>query len=330
MIDYVALVSDEIEIDERKLSKMKWTHIQGKFGEYYMHSFNTVEVKYIPNESKIVIRGKISQLFSDSQVLNVDDIFGANIERFIDAVNEKLRMLFDNDIIDIRSFRVTRIDYCFNVKTPYVSEYLEFMSAAFQHRNKGRRTDFTHERDLSGSLYIKPTGEYTNNLKKSYCLNFYDKSDWIRNQEEKNIHISDEDKERASDVFRLEIQCYSGKIKRMCEKHKIDNCFANFCDISLAYSTICEVYMMIFGGDSNCFYVQYTETKNIRFTPKIREQLISSAQHHAISPYSAKEAVKMNVYPYYFIPSKWKIKRLENPMMLILNKIDNLCCALTI
>ena len=136
--------------------------------------------------------------------------------------------------------------------------------------------------------------------------------------------MSEEDKERAIDVFRLEVQCYSDKIKKICEKHKVDNCFANFCDISLAYNTICEVYTMIFGGDINCSYVQYSETKSMGFTDAVQKGLRSSAQHHDISTYSAKEAVKMNVYPYCFLSSKWKIKRLANPMMLILDKINDI------
>ena len=325
MIDYLK-IQTFIKANIKNLSStILWKNIKDDYGNnFYSHKRNSVEIRYYPGASKLVVEGKISQLFSDSQVLNVDDLFGANTERFIDAVNEVLRRLFDIETIDVRSFKVIRIDYCFNVKTPYISEYLEFMSAAFQHRNKGRRTDFTYERGLSGSLYIKPTGEYKNNQRKGYCLNFYDKSDWIANQQNKRIYISEEDKERAIDVFRLEVQCYSDKIKRICEKYKIDNCFANFCDISLAYNTICEVYTMIFGGDTNCSYVQYAETKSIEFTPTVRKQLISSAQHHGISPYSAKEAVKMNVYPYYFLPSKWKIKRLENPLILILNKIENI------
>lgn len=323
MIDYLALY-DYIKIDERKLSVLRWTKIENKYNEYYIHTHNTIAIKYYPRKAIILVRGKISNLFSDSQVQNVDDLFGAETERFIDAVNDKLRMLFETDTIDVRTFKATRIDYCFNVKTPYVTEYLNFMSAAFQHRNKGRRTDFTHDRDLSGSLYIKPTGEYKRNQKKSYCLNFYDKTDWIRNQEKKRIPISDKDKELAADVFRLEVQCYSDKIKRICEKHNFNNRFVNFCDISLAYNIICEVYTMIFGGDTNCSYVQYEETKSISFSDTVRKGLISSSQHHDILPYSAKEAVKRNIYPYYFIPSKWKIKRLDNPMMLICAKIEDM------
>lgn len=322
MIDYLTILSDNIKIDEKNFSPLRWRKITNKHNKYYLHRCNSVDIRYYPNKTMVLIKGKISTLFLDSQVKNVDDIFRADTERFIDSVNERLRILFETDIINIRTFKVVRIDYCYNVKTPYVTEYLEFMSAAFQHKNKGRRTDFTYERGLSGSLYIKPTGEYQKNQKKSYCLNFYDKTDWIRNQEEKRIYISEEDKKLAADVFRLEVQCYSDKIKRICEKHKIDNSFGNLCNISLAYNTICEVYKTLFGGDENCFYVKYEETKIIKFTPIVRQQLISSAQHHDITPYSAKEAIKRNIYPYYFLPSKGIVKRLENPIMLICDKIE--------
>ena len=89
MIDYLTLL-DYIEIDERKLSALRWTKIINEYGEYYVHRKNTIEIKYYPSTTKIKIEGKISNLFSDSQVQNVDDLFGADTERFIEAVNDKL------------------------------------------------------------------------------------------------------------------------------------------------------------------------------------------------------------------------------------------------
>ena len=322
MIDYLTL-QGQLKLNKKNLSPMRWEKRQSEYSEYYLYKYNGVNIKYYPNKESLWIVGKISQLFSDSQVLNIDDIFGADIERFIDSTNKKLRILINIDTIDIRTFKVVRIDYCFNVKTPYVTEYLEFMSAAFQHKNKGRRTDFTYDRGLSGSLYIKPTNEYNKNLKKTYCLNFYDKSDWIQNKEKEKIYISPEDKELVTNILRLEVQCYSDKIKQICKKHKITNHFENFCDLAIAYNIICEVYKTLFGGDENCSYVRYEETKKIKFTSTIRQQLISSSQHHAITPYSAKEVIKKNIYPYYFLQVKWEINKLENPMKLIKNKIDS-------
>lgn len=323
MIDYLTIL-DYIKIDKKCFSPLRWTKIHNEKLEYYWHRCNSVDIRYYPCKSLLLIKGKISTLFSASQVKNVDDIFGVDTDEFIDSVNNKLRTLCETETIDVRTFKVVRIDYCFNVKTSYVTEYLKFMSDAFQHRNKGTRTDFTQDNGLSGSLYIKPSGEYNKNQKKSYCLNFYDKTDWIRNQEEKRIHISASDKELAKDVFRLEVQCYSDKIKKICKKYKIGNCFRNLCSISLAYSTICDVYKMIFGGDENCSYVKYEETKSIKFSPRVKQQLISSSQHHKITQYAARIITNKNIYPYYFLPAKGKINRLKNPMMLIWDKMENM------
>lgn len=323
MIDYISTYK-EVQIDEKQFSPSKWIRISSKYGYCYFHNKNSVDIKYYPLSQKIWISGKISTLFSNSQVTNVDDIFGANIKKFIDSVNKFLQKLFDITTIDIRDFKVARIDYCFNVKTPYVTQYLEFLRKAFQHKSKGSRTDFTYDRNLSGSVYIKPTSEYNNNQKKSYCLNFYDKKDWIYHQKEKNIYVSPNDEELATDVFRLEVQCYSNKVKGICKKYHMDNTFGNLCDISVAYNTICEVYKNLFGGDENCSYVQYGETKNVKFTPTVKEQLKLSSQHHSITTYAAQEAIKKGIYPYYFLPSNGEVKRLENPMMLILNKISQL------
>ena len=143
-----------------------------------------------------------------------------------------------------------------------------------------------------------------------------------KNKEAENIHISNSDKILAVDVFRLEVQCYSNKVKSICKKHGFSNNFENFCSLDIAYDTICEVYKNLFGGDEKCNYVQYEETKKVRFSQTIRQQLILSAQHHPITPYAAKEVIKKNIYPYYFLPRNWKIKQLKNPMMLIKDKID--------
>ena len=320
MIDYISAYT-HLDIDKR-FSPLRWINIKTKYNEHYIRSYNTFNIKYYPNTQRLILDGKISNLFSASQVQNVDDIFGSDTEKFISQVNEKLNKLFEKTKIDIRNFIVARIDYCYNVKTPYVSEYLDFLTAAFQHRNTERRINFTDDRNLSGSVYIKPNQEYQKNEKKSYCLNFYDKTNWISNQEAKKIYISEEDKELAENVLRLEVQCYSDEIKRICKKNKIENNFGNLCNINLAYNTICAVYKRLFGGEETCAFIKYEETKNICFTPAVRKQLISSAQHHPISQYAAKKAIESNIYPYYFLPAEGTINRLENPMILIQNKIE--------
>ena len=53
-------------------------------------------------------------------------------DEFLDAVNDRLNDLFMEPVIDLREFVVTRIDYCFNVETPYVQDYLAFLGRAFQ------------------------------------------------------------------------------------------------------------------------------------------------------------------------------------------------------
>ena len=51
----------------------------------------------------------------------MDDIYGNNPEAFIAALNARLSFLLPKAGIDIRDFEVKRIDYCFNIRTAYVS-----------------------------------------------------------------------------------------------------------------------------------------------------------------------------------------------------------------
>ena len=74
--------------------------------------------QYYPGTRTLYISGKIILLLADTRVLNLDDVYGIDIERFISDVNNVLNRLFTRVEIDIRDFTLSRIDYCFSVKTP--------------------------------------------------------------------------------------------------------------------------------------------------------------------------------------------------------------------
>ena len=193
MIDSVSM-STQIYIPKEEFTRFLWGELSanGDFELSYIHKENGVTIKYFPNTHTLRISGKIIRLVSDSNISNFDDVYGTDRETFISDVNEKINRLFNTVTVDIRDFNVSRIDYCFNIYTPYTKEYLDFLTKAFNAVNKGARKNFAYEQDLHGSVYVKTKADYDNARKSNYALNFYDKEDWLRNRSE-DISFSDED-----------------------------------------------------------------------------------------------------------------------------------------
>ena len=49
-------------------------------------------------------------------------------------------------MLDILTWTTYRIDYCFNIKTPYVSDYLDVMNEGFRMSNTGTRVNYPEEK----------------------------------------------------------------------------------------------------------------------------------------------------------------------------------------
>ena len=81
MIDYVHLSTD-ISIRKNTLMRGMWTEAVTTDGQpYCYHSCRGVWLRYYPAKERMTISGKILMLLHDTQVLNVDDIYGADIDR---------------------------------------------------------------------------------------------------------------------------------------------------------------------------------------------------------------------------------------------------------
>ena len=79
-------------------------------------------------------------------------------------------------------------------------------------------------------------------------------------------------------------------------------------------------------GESESFYLktekQYEKNSNQNFilnfvnTYQIFQEDINNVGYN-------KKLIKLGIYPYMFIPQKWNIPKLQNPIKLIDEKIDN-------
>lgn len=327
MIDSVKLRHD-IEIPEEYFSEDIWKHkCQDNFENYYWCKRGYVVFKYYPERRRFFIGGKILSLLNSSRVQNFDDVYGARRDLFLVDINAAINQLFPVPVLDISSFNVTRIDYCYNVDTPHVQEYIVFLTRAFQRVNKGTRVNFTARNGLSGSVYVKTTAEYEKNERRKYVLNFYDKSDWIQYRIRKGSNISKSDQILAENVLRLEVQCGDQKVKEIVKKFGITNNFYNLFDFIIAYDTILSVYTLVFKGNERLDYYSYKAAKKAVAGHRQAERVLLTASqgHDIFKPkfYNGrKETAEHGIYPWCFL--RGNLDHLENPMQLILRKLESL------
>ncbi|MFF2155187.1 hypothetical protein ACFVVQ_07725 [Paenibacillus chitinolyticus] len=103
---------------------------------------------------------------------------------------------------DISRYKVDRIDYCINIRTPYMNWYMELI----------RRSDIpkSFELVLKDNPITKRKEPYKNALRlenKSVIINFYNK----RFQIAEVFGYDFPEGQEAEDIIRLEVQCKKGK-----------------------------------------------------------------------------------------------------------------------
>lgn len=329
MIDSVKL-SKDIFIPETYLRPGLWhSYILKDGSDIRVHHYNGVWFCYYPESGRLKISGKLMKLLENTEVLNVDDIYGLDLPQFIDDLNAYINSLFTVPIIDVSTFRVSRIDYCFNVKTDYVKEYLDFLNNAFRLTDTGQRTNYVQEKNLKGSVYIKTKSDYNHNERRNYVLNFYDKADRLKYLHDRKYKIPVQDFEFAQDILRLEVQCGFLFIKRLCKKYRIQPLFGNLLDYEIAYYAEKSIYKLIFRSDDTQDYYTYSEAKKrLPRSEAAARTLRTASQGHKIigSKYNyGRELIKKaGVFPFCFLPRDGKLTMLENPLNLIQRKLEDI------
>ena len=262
----------------------------------------------------------------DTQVANVDDLYGADIQGFVNEINAYLQSLVEAPMVDICEWETYRIDYCFNIKTPYVSEYLNVMNEGFRMSNTGSRVNYPEEKGLSGSSYIKTKGDYQVNELRNYVLNFYDKYDRLEYLRRRGGRIAEDDWELARDVLRLEVQCGFIFIKTLCGDLGITRRFGDLLSYDVANKAEQMIYRRVFKADANQDFVAYQMAKKrLGKQRKALEVLERSAEHHRITDskadYGRKQIQKAGVFPFAFLKKECGVEVLANPLRLIWDKL---------
>lgn len=329
MIDYVRL-HKSIHIPKRLFNPMIWTPLETEQETaFFQRKENRVTLRYYPETENLTIAGKIVTLLHDTQVSNLDDIYGARLDLFYEDINQVLSRFLPGLSIDIRSFEVSRVDYCFNVETPYVNSYIELMTRAHRMINHGQKINFTDEKELSGSVYIKNTAEYRKNLRTNYTLNFYDKTDQLTKLQKDGAYVSEVDMALAKDILRLEVQASHLFIKNLCQHFSIEKTVEDLFQYRVAIFAITTAYSRVFHATETQDYYTYAEAKKL--VPKntrLAATLRSASTSHSITDkqysYGRMMARKAGIFPYCFLPKGGDPSHLKNPIQLILDKTASL------
>lgn len=132
------------------------------------------------------------------------------------------------------SWKVNRIDYCFNVHTPYVSEYLSLLKKGNRPHLRNWYDEQRNYTQKQGSLYLVSTAKHKRN--RSITVNFYDKQDEIIKTHDLEYALSvaahgleyeryydfaqiSSMLEESDNILRLEIQCHRIKTETLRKKY---------------------------------------------------------------------------------------------------------------
>lgn len=325
MIDFLHLKA-EYCVAENALNPELWHEAELKTGErVYYHHRSGVVISYRPETGKWYIAGKLIALIHDTQVLNVDDIYGTDVQEFVNDINAYMRELLTIPMLDVLEFEVLRIDYCFNIRTPWVGEYLDVLARAFRQTNTGNRVDFTQEKCLSGSVYIKTKGDYRANTRRNYVLNYYDKFNRLEYLRERGHPIVEDDWRYAENILRLEVQCGFQFIKQMSADLKCSRYLGDLLDYRVAYFAHARIYERVFKGTADQDFLTYQLAKKQLKSKMALKTLQWSAEHHDITGGKFAQGRKLikesGIYPYAFIRKGSGVEVMTNPLRLIWNKL---------
>ena len=326
MIDYVHLTTT-YPVSEDVFENTHWSRFTFKDGTPVIyHRQHAVWIRYYPLKGRWTITGKIITLLFDTQVANVDDVYGSDLQAFAADINDCLQGLVNIPIPDILEWEVSRIDYCFNILTPYVDAYLDVMNEGFRMANNGSRVNYTQQKKLTGSAYVKTKTDYKDNTRRNYVLNYYDKFDRLEFLQKRGTQIPATDWQWATNVLRLEVQCGYVFIKELCEKLNMSRAFGDLLSYEVAYYAEAMIYRRVFKADADQDYLSYqTAKKRLGKQRKALEVLERSAEHHRITDskddYGRKQIQKAGIFPFAFLRKGSGVEVLANPLRLIWDKL---------
>lgn len=151
------------------------------------------------------------------RLIEIEDRIATFTESDLNAVAASFDALMAKVSPDMPLFfdwKVNRIDYCVNVRTPNVAEYIRLLQKSdmphYVHLPYNKHRNYAYQK---GSLYL---------VGKSITVNIYDKQDQLRNEQKINTDITDSMVEQAQDILRIEVQCHSSRTNYLKFKYDME------------------------------------------------------------------------------------------------------------
>ena len=151
------------------------------------------------NPSKVIFRESSIDIYKPS-----------DYSLFQDRFNEEIKSFNLQFLPDLSGWKAHRIDFTYNIRTPYVKEYIRLMHKADLRGFELKKDQHGHQSMKAGSLYINNS---------AVTLNFYDKEDEMQKAEGGTRHIPEEIQE-AKDILRIEVQAGRDKLSGIKRKRE--------------------------------------------------------------------------------------------------------------
>ena len=341
MFDSIRLYT---KLNQKNINVTTWEKDVKKGESYYYTFVNGVWLAYYPLTNSLIISGRILNVIYNERSKNIDDMFSTATEltEFFCSVNRVLNQYIVNAKLDITKMKVTKIDYCFNLFTDFVDEYISLFNLYYKHNKDSKFSRYRNygiENKLSddSSFYLKPNADYERNTRKNFVINFYNKRDQLINKRKKDIEkkgysrISDAEIVESMNILRLEVQVCYISLRNLCKKYHISwkhRCLLDLLDISIARDVLkyeIERFFTLHDFYSYDRIVKLLKEQGYKANDKIFEYVYDVSHHKKTSSYRRYEKIlkELDVFPYMFIPTKWRIDKLDNPLKLIDKKISD-------
>lgn len=217
------------------------------------------------------------------------------LDEVIDAMNQYVNVLLAITV-DVRIFSPTRIEFCYNVKTKDVEDYIKMFNLVLSERNPAAYKNYVLEKELLpySSFYVRSVKKYDENSKASVTANFYNKEDETKYRiaEALKKSIKKEEPELpyqllyqnvTTNILRLEAIYGYKALYKVRNEYGIGKTLLDFINPQLSRDIIAKRYTHLVGGEDLGFYSYQAAKKKIEESGLGREKklnLIKYIRYH--------------------------------------------------
>lgn len=340
-------------------------------GYKYRYWDKGISYTYYPNSHRLVIQGKLVNLcYEGYNIDTVGDLYFSKVGIILDEepvydakdnitgyeyrymnYTEGLGEIIDlmNEFLyellgireDVRTFIPTQVEFCYNVKTRYVEEYIKMFNHVYSERDPASYKNYIKEENkpLYSSFYIRSNKKYEEDSKAGVTANFYNKldetefrlreaADKIRKGERDSLPHQLVYLRSTSDILRLEAIYGRKALYKVREEYGIGNNLPEYIDPKLSRDIIVKRYRHMVGKENLSFFSYQEAKKKIENSNLGREKklnLIKYIRYHkgacSRNPdsgvYRRRDVLAGLGIHWCLIPREYGIDYLESPIALL-------------